>query len=139
MNPAATIALRTALRDTLQINTTLASRLGGAGRIYDEVPRGIDPPYITLGDVRVRDRSTSTESGSEHTISLDIWSQHHGVHECLEIAALAGTALAQSTLVLPGHDLILLRLQSVETSRRDKGRLALARMRYVALTDDEMI
>ncbi len=40
-----------------------------AGRVYDDVPRGAEFPYITFGPATLRDWSTGTETASEHLIT----------------------------------------------------------------------
>ena len=136
MSASSTIALRNALRNTLLNDSALASRLGGPGKVYDEAPRGAETPYLAFGGVRTRDWSTSSDNGCEHTIDLEVWTKHHGVVECLEIAALVEQALEASPPSPPGYNLVLLRHESTETSRRDRGKLTMARMRYRVLTDD---
>ena len=132
----ATMALRNGLRQILLADANLVTRLGGSGKVYDEAPRNADTPYIALGDVRTSDWSASDNAGCEHTLILEVWSKHNGVAECLEIAALVEHALATHPDALAGYNLVLLRHESTETSRRDRGRLSLCRMRYRALTDD---
>ncbi|MCC2098547.1 MAG: DUF3168 domain-containing protein [Hyphomicrobiales bacterium] len=133
MSAAASLALRSAVRDALLAEAALTTRLGG-NRIYDEAPGNIEPPYVTFGDVRIRDWSTSSDRGSAHTLTIEAWSKHHGLQECLEIAALIEAAL-ETPPPAPGLNIVLLRVESMETARRDKGRLALARMRLSALVE----
>jgi hypothetical protein len=135
MSAAAAMELRKALRLALLDDIALSGKLGGSGRIYDEAPPQASVPYIVLGDIRVRDWSTATDTGSEHIIVLEIWSGHHGVHDCMEIAALVEAVLDAATIGLPGHNLVLLRSDSIETGRRDRGRLTMARLRLRALID----
>jgi hypothetical protein len=133
MSAEASLAVRHAIRGALLADATLIARLGGS-RIFDEVPEKIGHPYVVFGDERVRDWSTSSDTGSAHTLNVEIWSRHRGLHECLEIAALVEAVLEQA-LPVPGFNLVQLRVETIETSRRDRGRLALARLRVLAVVD----
>ena len=135
MSAVAALELRMALRNALQADSALSARLGGSDRVYDEAPPHGQTPYIVLGDIRVRDWSTSSDTGAEHIVVLEIWSRHHGVHECMEIAALVETVTDSDSLSLPAQNIVLLRSETIETSRRDRGRLTVARMRLRALID----
>ena len=66
---AAAAALRAAIHDALVADSPLTSLLGGA-RVYDEPPRGASFPYVTLGEARVTDWSTGTDTGEEHQLTL---------------------------------------------------------------------
>ncbi|MGE3246409.1 MAG: DUF3168 domain-containing protein [Beijerinckiaceae bacterium] len=135
MIASATLALRKAVREVLIADQGLAARLGGA-RIYDEAPAQVEPPYVAFADVRTRDWSSASGSGAEHFLALEIWSKHRGVLECLEIAGLIEGVLDDAPLQVEGRHLVLIQLQSTETIRRDKGRLALARVTFRALTEE---
>ena len=134
MTADAIIALRRALRVALVANGPLTARLGGP-EIYDEAPRNTTPPYVAFGDVRSRDWSTVSDSGAEHSFAIDVWSQHHGVNEALEIAALVASALETTTPVLAGHRLISMFPQSVESRRENGGRYTRARQIFRAVTE----
>ena len=58
----------------------LAGLLGGA-KIYDYAPALVGFPYITFGRSSVFDWSTGTESGTEHILTLHVWSKAHGKKE----------------------------------------------------------
>lgn len=133
MTPLSIIAVRRAARQALLAHAPLMARLGGA-RCYDEAPPGAVMPYLTLGDVRSRDWSTSSDDGAEHLLVLDVWSRHHGAEDALDLAALAQQALA-AWPAMTGHRLISLRLQSVEARRESKGQIAHAMLRFTIITE----
>ena len=60
---------------------------------YDDVPRGGELPYLTIGQSSVRDWSTGSEDGEEHTLTLHIWSRASGRRQVQEIMGVVGTAL----------------------------------------------
>ena len=130
MSAAASLALRQASREALLADNALVTRLGGS-RVFGEAPLKGEYPYVAFADETVRDWSTSSDTGSVHTFHIEVWSRHHGLHECLEIAALVEAVLEQAVSV-PGFNLVQLHVETIEIGRRDRGRLALARMRLLA-------
>ena len=52
--------------------------LMGAGKIIDHAPANVPFPYISFGRASVFDWSTSTETGSEHLLTLHVWSKAKG-------------------------------------------------------------
>lgn len=128
------MALRTAIRNQLQADVALINRLGSSF-VYDEAPPTAQKPFIAFSAVRSRDWSTSTDTGTEHFVTLDIWSTHHGVSECLDIDARVTDALVDAPLPMTGKKLVLLHQIALETVRRDRGRLAAARLTLRALVD----
>ncbi len=134
MSALAALELRKAIRATLLADAALSAS-AAAGRIYDEAPPEAETPYVALTAVASRDWSTSTESGAQHIVDVDVWSVHRGVHEALAIAKLVADALDDADLTLVGHALVLVRVQSIETSRERRGRFARARLRLRAITE----
>jgi hypothetical protein len=68
MPTTASVALRAAIYDALTNNAALVSLLG-APKIYDETPRAVAFPYVTLGEARISDFSTGSEAGEEHQLT----------------------------------------------------------------------
>ena len=134
MIAASAIALRKAAHALLIADTALLTRLGGPA-VFDEAPRNTSPPCVTLGEIRSRDWSTSTDKGAEHNLIIEIWSQHHGAQEALEIASLVAQALETGPVTLSGHHLVSLRAQSLETRRENNGRTTRARQLFRVITE----
>jgi hypothetical protein len=84
MPTAASAALRAAVHDVLTANAALTALLGGP-KVYDEPPRSIAFPYVTLGETRIADFSTGSEAGQEsaleHQLTLHAWSRQGGQKE----------------------------------------------------------
>ena len=74
MATPASAALRAAVHDALVANAALTNLLGGP-KVYDEPPRSAAFPYVTLGETRIADFSTGTESAEEHQLMLHAWSR----------------------------------------------------------------
>ncbi|HJZ42695.1 MAG TPA: DUF3168 domain-containing protein, partial [Hyphomicrobiaceae bacterium] len=101
-------ALQQSIFATLAADATLLALLGGP-RVYDDVPQASAFPYLTFGHSLVRDWSTGSEDGSEHVVTLHVWSQGKGKKEAHEIMGAVRTALHDQALSLSGHRLVNLR------------------------------
>lgn len=97
--------LQSAIYNILTNDAVVLSVLGGA-RIYDSVPRKIEYPYVTFGDISVRDWSTGDGLGEEHSVTLHIWSRAAGRTEIYSIASALRSALHDREFSMPGHRLI---------------------------------
>ena len=132
------LALRTAIRGRLVADATLQTLLGGQ-RVYDEPPRGADPPYVVFGDATADEWTASGLDGHRHAVALVAWSAQGGDSEALGIVARLVELLSGATLVLDGHRLVLLSVAGQEVSRPgpDDPAAALRRaiLRLTALTE----
>lgn len=134
MSASAIVALRKAIRARLIDDSALMAMLGGM-RIFDEAPRGTQPPYVTFGDASARDWSTNTDRGVEHFVVIEVWSEQRGEREALSIAARVQDLLDDATLALEDHRLVNLRYARLETRRENQGRFARASLRFRAVTE----
>jgi hypothetical protein len=134
MSLNAAIALRKAILAQLFADTVLTTKLGGP-KIWDEVPRGTEPPYVTFGDAQTRDWSTNSDNGAEHFVLLHCWSTARGMREALDIAARVQALLDEAVLTLDQHRLIDLRFVQQETKREQNGRFARVTLRFRATTE----
>jgi hypothetical protein len=107
-----------------------------AGRVYDRVPVKAVFPYVTLGSSNVYDWSTSTERGSEHLFTLNIWNKGSGRKAVFEIMDVIERLLRQPRLELVGHRLVNLSLQSSQARAEDNRDGYLGVLRYRAVTEE---
>jgi hypothetical protein len=134
MPTAASAALRAAVHDALTNNAALAAVLGGA-KIYDEAPREMAFPYVTLGDMRIADFSAGSEPGLEHQLTLHAWSRQGGHREAHVIAGALLQALDDAPLALDGHRLVNFRFAVADVRREADGRTYHALVRFRAVTE----
>ena len=134
--PTAAVALRAAIHDALIADSALAALLGGP-RVYDEVPRDAAFPYVTLGECRITDWSTGSDSGEEHQLTLHAWSRQGGHSEAHEIAGTLLQALDDAPLTLSGHTLVNLRFALADIRREADGRTYHALVRFRAVTETD--
>ena len=132
--PSAAWSLQKAVFAALASNAPLIALLGAA-RIYDDVPQSSDFPYLAFGQATTRDWSTASDDGSEHVITLNVWSQAKGRSQVHEIMAAARIALHGQPLTLDGHRLINLRHESSEARRASDGETYHGIARFRAVTE----
>jgi Protein of unknown function (DUF3168) len=134
MPTPASAALRAAIRDALTADAALTSLLGGP-KVYDEPPRAAAFPYVTLGEARVADYSTGSESGEEHQLTLHAWSRQGGHREAHLIAGALLPALDDAPLTMAGHALVNFRFSVADVRREADGRTYHALVRFRAVTE----
>lgn len=127
-------ALQKSIFVVLMGDAGVTGLLGGA-RIYDDVPRGVDYPFVTFGNSTVRDWSTGSDGGGEHIVTLHVWSRANGRRETHEIMGALRTALHDEPLSLDGHRLVNLRHEFSEARRDPDGETYHGVVRYRAVTE----
>jgi Protein of unknown function (DUF3168) len=132
--PSAAWSLQKALFAALAADAPLLALLRGP-HIYDDVPQASAFPYITFDPSTARDWSTASDTGSEHSITLSVWSQAKGRAQVHEIMAAARDALHGQPLTLDGHRLINLRHEFSEPRRSADGETYLGTARFRAVTE----
>src|SRR4249920_2053529 len=116
MPTAAAAALRSAIHAALVADGALLALLGGA-HVYDEPPRHVAFPYVTIGEARVTDWSTGGDKGEEHQLTLHAWSRQGGHKEAHLIAGALLQALDDAPLTLADHHLVNLRFSVADVRR----------------------
>ena len=134
MSVKAELALRSAIRSAALNDPVITAAVNGS--FYDGAPRDAIFPFVTFGDVSLRDWSTGSDRGLEHQFTLEIWSLQPGNGETLNIGDRLLTFLLSATLKLQGFQLIDLRFVSFEARRESNGRFAKGRMRFRAITEE---
>jgi hypothetical protein len=132
--PSASFALQAAVFAALADDAPLTSLLGEV-RIYDDVPPRPAYPYLTFGRSSERDWSTGTDAGTEHVLTLHVWSMAAGRKEAQAIAAAAEAALHDRALTLAGHRLVNLRHEYSEVRRDADGETIHGIIRFRAVTE----
>ncbi len=127
-------ALQKSIFVALTGDANVTGLLGGS-RIYDDVPRGVDYPYVSFGQSTVRDWSTADEEGDEHIVTLHVWSRHNGRKQAHEIMGALREALHEAPLSLDGYRLINLRHEFSEARRDHDGETYHGVVRYRAVTE----
>jgi len=130
----AAAALRAAIHDALVADGALVALLGGP-KVYDEPPKSVAFPYVTLGEARVEDFSSGDAPGEEHRLTLHAWSQQGGHKQAHMIAGALLQALDDAPLSPDGHRLVNLRFSVADIRREADGRTYHALVRFRAVTE----
>lgn len=131
---SASWALQKAVHVALTNSAALTVLTDGI-RVYDEVPRNATYPYVTHGESVVRDWSTSTDDGHEHSISVHVWSQGAGRKQAHELLGIIEQTLDGQALPLDGHRLITLQHEHSEVRRESDGETWRGLLRLRATTE----
>jgi hypothetical protein len=126
--------LQRSIYQTLSNSAALTSRLGGA-RIYSKAPQGHALPYITLGQTVNLDWSTGTDDGSEHDLTLHIWTRADSDEPVHQIMDAVKALLHDQPLSLDGHYLVNLRHEFSEARIDPDGETMHGIVRYRAVTE----
>lgn len=114
--PSASLALQQAIHAALSADALLASQLGGA-KVFDDVPQGTALPYVVLTQSTATDWSTGTERGTEHIVTLIVWSRDAGRKASHEILDRIRELLDDQPLALDSHRLVNIRCEFCDTRR----------------------
>ncbi len=134
---SASWALQQAIYAELVVNSGVMAVLGDPPRVYDAVPRDAAFPYAAIGDGSESDWSTATESGSEHTLAIHVWSRAGGHKECKEIAEAIRAAIDGAALSVTGQALIDILYLDTDYARAADGETFRASLRFRAVTEPE--
>ncbi len=131
---SASWALQQAIFAALTADTGLTALLGG-NRVYDDVPERAEFPYVTFALSNERDWSTGSEDGSEHLLTLHVWSRAAGRREANEVMGAVRRVLHDAGLTLTGYRLVNLRHEFSEARRDADGETYHGITRYRAVTE----
>jgi hypothetical protein len=131
---SASWSLQKAIFDALSADAALTALLE-PGRIYDDVPQGSPLPYISLGQATAQDWSTGSEEGTEHLLTVHVWSGARGKKQAHEILGAIRAALHDRPLTLAGHRLVNLRHEHSEVRRAPDGETIHGLARFRAVTE----
>ena len=134
MSTSPVIALRKAIRAHLLADAGFTTALGGA-KLFDEAPRGTEPPYALFAETQMRDWSADLSRGAEQLFTIGVVSTMRGLGEALELAQRIVDLLDEAPLTLQDNRLIDLRFLSMETRREQSGRFARVNIRFRATTE----
>lgn len=120
--------LRAAVRAQLLAQPQITNAISG---VYETAPAGSQYPYITMGDERVRDWSTQTFRGEEHTLLVNSWSDDESFTALKDLHRLITTFLSREQLSLSDHHLAVFFLEEERflLERRRRARLGVLRFR----------
>jgi len=128
-------ALQQAIYATLAADTDLKALTGDPPRLFDFVPRESDFPYVVIGDAIQSDWSTATEDGTEHQLTINVWSRSTGHKEVKAVAEIIRSSLNNAALAISGATLIDIRHLATDFARQPDGQTYRASLRFRAVTE----
>lgn len=131
---SSSLELQKSIHLALSADAGVTALLGGA-KVYDDIPRAVEPPYLAIGESSVRDWSTGSEPGEEHVLTLHVWSRAAGKKETYEILHAVRQALHDAALAVSGHRLVNLRHEFTDARREPDGETYHGLVRYRAVTE----
>jgi hypothetical protein len=126
-------ALQQAVYAALLADSGVAALAGT--RIFDDVPCDAAMPYVVIGEDQESDWSTATESGSQHILSIHVWSRAAGHKEAKLLCDGVRAALDGAALTVSGATLIDLRYQATQYARQNDGRTIRAALTFRAILE----
>ncbi len=130
----AALALQTAMRAALLADTALITLLGGA-HIFDEVPRGEPPLFVSFASIETRDWSVMDQKAHEHFVTLDVTTNERSRSTAQTICNRIEAVLDNAALTLTGHRLINLRVVFWSVGKTKSEPKFGATMRFRAATE----
>lgn len=130
----AALALQQAMRTALLADTALNTLLGGA-HIFDEVPRGEPPLYVSFASIETRDWSVMDQKAHEHFLTLDVATNERSRALAQNICNRIEALLDNAALTLTGHRLINLRIVFSTVTRTKSEPKFGALLRFRAATE----
>jgi len=134
MSESAGWSVQKSLVVALKSDMALSGLLNGQS-VYDHVPQRAAYPFVSIGNAVDRDWSTSTESGSEHALTLHIWSKAQGKMQCFEIMNAVRRVLHDGSLSVEDHELVNLRFEFSDARLDPDGETCHGIMRFRAVTE----
>ncbi|CAN1509546.1 Tail completion protein [Rhabdaerophilaceae bacterium] len=98
--PASILALKNALHSALLADSAVVALLDQ--KIFDSPPRGLEPPYLILGDAASRENGTNDGAGEIVDLELVVITRERGSHAALGVSSAVENVLAALPPVLAG-------------------------------------
>jgi hypothetical protein len=114
-------AAQEAVYAQLMSDAPLQALIGTPARIYDVVPPDAQFPYVTLGDMTVRDFDTKDRTGFEQVCVLHAWSRYRGRKELKSILQAIFDRLHQAALSVAGGDFVSCQFLSCSVGAENDG------------------
>ena len=130
------LALQQTMKTVLATRPALITLLGGA-YVYDELPRGVTPPYILFTTIETRDWSVADQKGHESFVSLEIMSKSRSRSQAQSIVQEIELALDGTKPTLTDHNLVNLRCVFISAARQKSSDYFYATMRFRGATEPQ--
>ncbi|MBY0427905.1 MAG: DUF3168 domain-containing protein [Alphaproteobacteria bacterium] len=123
-------AVQESIYGALTSSTALQSLLGSPARLYDLVPPAAVFPYVTFGDVVVKEYDTKDQTGLEQFLTFHVWSRYRGRKELKKIIQTIYDVLHNASLTVTGANYVSCMFQSASTLQENDGLTLHGILRY---------
>lgn len=123
-------AVQEAVYGALTSSSIVQALIGSPARVYDVVPPSAQFPYITLGDVVVKEFDTKDQTGFEQSLTLHVWSRYRGRKELKQIVQTIYDVLHNAALTVTGANYVSCVFQSASTLQENDGLTLHGILRY---------
>jgi hypothetical protein len=123
-------AVQEAVYRALTSSAPMQTLAGNPARLYDVVPPAALFPYITLGDVLIKQFDTKDQNGFEQLLVLHVWSRYRGRKELKQIIQTIYDVLHNATLTVSGANYVSCQFQSASTAQENDGLTLHGILRY---------
>jgi Protein of unknown function (DUF3168) len=128
------LSVQQAMLAALRARTSLSNILGGA-HVYDELPRGANPPYVVFSNLETRDWSVMDQKAHELFITLEIATNQRSRTQIQAVTQEIESALDGANLILTDHKLVNLRCVFNTAFRNKNADVFNGTMRFRAATE----
>lgn len=114
--------------------TADATLMAMIGDIHDNPDQNTTPPYITLGDSTSSSDDLLVETGSQETLTLQVWTKDSGFKLVKEIMQRVYAVLHRQPLTVAGTHTVECRCELAETVRETDSETRRGIMRFRVVT-----
>lgn len=131
--------LQAALYEAIRGDAACVAAFGE--RVYDAAPpwdgdAAAEGLYLTLGDERVSDWSTASDSGARHLVTLTVHAPRRGFAEAKRAAAAVGEVVTGAALTPSRGRVVNARFAGARTRRAEGDALREIEMRFSITLED---
>lgn len=128
--------LQVAFYERLAEDVSLMDKITG---VFDDVNEKQPFPYITFGEVSVIDWSTKTQYGEEVSTVLNIWSDHAGKQEAMEIMSLVVHSISREPIRFNGFIVFFSRMDFMHVFEEPDREIRHGVIRFISRIFQEVI
>lgn len=114
-------ATQEAVYSALTASAALQALIGNPARVYDVVPPAAVFPYVTLGDISIRDFDTKDRLGFEQLHVIHVFSRSRGRKELKQVMQTIYDVMHRTNVSVTGADLVNCQLLSALTQQDNDG------------------
>jgi hypothetical protein len=123
--------IQQAIHGTLTGDATLTALING---VFDNPDQNTQPPYVTLGESTSTPDDLLVETGSQETLTLQVWTKDGGMAKCKQIMQRVYTLLHRQTIAVSGTQTVECRCEIAEAVKESDGETRRGLMRFRVVT-----